>query len=271
MSIQDAARNLRVIDDAFFRLLAEKPEVCQEILRTILDDPKLEVINVDAQSLVQSMHREVYLDAECKLGNGNICNIEMQKGRKEDDIRRTRFHASALTANRTEKGTNFKDIPDVTVVYITEYDALGNGQAVTHVSRCMETIEGFLPLDDGEDIIFANTVVKDGSKVSELLSLMVKTEAFNDARFPGLSDAVGYYKLTRGGFMEVCKIIRDLNQQMYGDQYVVAREEGRQEGRISTIMQFINKGHSEEEANAVFECTKEELEAVREMLAAAGK
>lgn len=50
--------------------------------------------------------------------------------------------------------TDFADIPQVTILYITEYDALHNGQMITHVKRCMETREGFGPIDDGEEYTF---------------------------------------------------------------------------------------------------------------------
>ena len=40
---RETAENLRVIDDAMFRLVAKRREVCQEILRTLLDRPQLRV------------------------------------------------------------------------------------------------------------------------------------------------------------------------------------------------------------------------------------
>ena len=42
----------------------------------------------------------------------------------DDDVPRTRFYASLVTSNHTPKGTRFSDVPDVTIVYISEYDAL---------------------------------------------------------------------------------------------------------------------------------------------------
>ena len=41
---KETAENLRIIDDAMFRLVAERKEVCQEILRTLLDSPQLWVV-----------------------------------------------------------------------------------------------------------------------------------------------------------------------------------------------------------------------------------
>lgn len=50
-AIRETAENLRIIDDALFRLMAERPGVCQEILRTLLDMPGLRVIRVTASQL----------------------------------------------------------------------------------------------------------------------------------------------------------------------------------------------------------------------------
>ena len=97
-SVRETADNLRIIDDALFRLMAEKEGVCQEILRTLLDMPSLNVVKVTAQSVVKSLHREVTLDALCVLENGEYINVEMQKGSGNDDVVRTRFHAAALTS-----------------------------------------------------------------------------------------------------------------------------------------------------------------------------
>ena len=113
--------------------------------------------------------------------DGRYCNVEVQKGNSNDDIRRTRFHAAALTAKYTPKGADFKNVPDV---YISEYDVLKNNQTVTHVTRCMKNDESYVPVKDGEDIIFANTCVNDGSDKSELLQLMLNKEAFYNDKFP---------------------------------------------------------------------------------------
>ena len=207
--IKETAANLRIIDDALFRLMGEKPGVCEEILRTLLDMPYLQVVKVSVQSVVQIFQREITLDALCMTQDGRYCNVEVQKGNSNDDIRRTRFHAAALTAKYTPKGADFKNVPDVTIVYISEYDVLKNNQTVTHVTRCMKNDESYVPVKDGEDIIFANTCVNDGSDKSELLQLMLNKEAFYNDKFPQISNAISYFKETEGGQSEMCKIVED--------------------------------------------------------------
>ena len=179
-------------------------------------------------------------------------NIEMQKGSGNDDIRRCRFNMASVTAAYTPKGTDFADVPQVTILYITEYDALHNGRTITHIKRYMETNNGLAPVDDGEDIFFANTVVKDGSDKSELLQLFLRNDSFEDAKFPELSKAVKYFKETEGGLGKMCKTVEDYARN-YAKDYAeerakISREEGRSEGlaegRLEAIRKMLGSGVS---------------------------
>ncbi len=244
---KETAENLRIIDDAMFRLVAERKEACQEILCTLLDRPQLRVLKVTPQCVITSLHREIVLDVLCILEDGAYMNIEMQKGSGNDDIKRNRFYAASTTAAYTPKGTDFSDIPQVVILYITEYDALHNGQMITRVKRCMDTQEGYVPVDDGEEIFFANTVVRDDSDKSELLQLFLRKDAFEDVKFPELSRAVKYFKETEGGFGEMCKTVEDYAKN-YAKDYAEEREKiGLEKG----IEQGLERGRSEERMNAI--------------------
>lgn len=235
---RETADNLRIIDDSLFRLIAERKGVCQEMLRTLLDMPNLIVVNVIAQSAVKSLHREIVLDALCIMENGEYVNIEMQKEACNNDIMRARFHAAALTAAYTPKGTDFDNVPQVTILYITEYDALSNHQAVTHVQRCMKTKDGFIPVADKEDIFFANTEVKENSDRSDLLRLFLRKDAFEDARFPEISKAIKYFKQTEGGRLEVCKTVEN-----YAKEYA---KESEHKEKIKALENMLKYGVSKE-------------------------
>ena len=270
---RETAENLRIIDDAMFRLVAERKEVCQEILRTLLDRPQLTVVSVTPQCVITSLHREIILDVLCILEDGAYMNIEVQKGSGNDDIKRNRFYAASTTAAYTPKGTDFSDIPQVTILYITEYDELHNGQIITHVKRCMKTKEGYVPVDDGEDIFFANTVVKDGSDKSELLQLFLRKDVFENAKFPKLSKAVKYFKETEGGLGEMCKTVEDYAKN-YAKDYAEEREkigrsiglaEGRSEERMNAIRKMLQNGISREMILSM-DYSETELEAVEQEL-----
>lgn len=105
-------QEFRPIDDVFFEVLIRNLKVCQEILRTILEDPGLEVLKVIPQNSVRNLQgRSVRLDAFCKLGNGKVSNIEVQRADDDDHLRRVRYNASCITANVTHPGEKFKNIP----------------------------------------------------------------------------------------------------------------------------------------------------------------
>lgn len=229
--IQARADSLRVIDDTLFRLIASRREVCEEILRTLLQNPDLVVHQVTVQAVMVGLHREVMLDALCELAENMWMNVEMQKGKKQDDIRRTRFHASAVTVNQTPKGAGFSEIPDVTIIYITEYDALHNGQIFTEVRRGQIIGNVMIPLEDGERICFVNTAVDDGSERAELMRLFLKREAFEHEKFQELSKAVRYYKESEKGRGEMCAVL-----EAYGmEQWEAGMEEGRLAGKQEGI------------------------------------
>lgn len=203
----EEAKRLRIIDDALFRLIAVRKDVCQEILRTLLDDDALIVNDVTIQAREVSLNRELTLDALCMLGDGTLCNVEMQKTDNNDDIKRVRFHASLITSNHTPKRTNFESIPNVKIIYITEYDILGNKQAITHISRCQLKGKTYIPVDDGEDIILANAKSRQRNKHTRLLKLFLKSDSFYDDMYPALSEAIKHFKESEKGRDEMCKSI----------------------------------------------------------------
>ena len=82
-------REFRPIDDVFFEVLAQSPAVCQEMLRTILEDDDLVVTSVITQSDERNLYgRSVRLDALCQLGDGTKCNIEVQRSDNDNHLRR---------------------------------------------------------------------------------------------------------------------------------------------------------------------------------------
>lgn len=251
------AQELRVIDDTLFRLVASKKEVCEEILQTLLDDKDLRVLQVTPQDSIVSLHRGLILDCLCELGDGSIVNIEVQKGNKNDDIRRCRLHLSSITANATPKGTEFADVPNVTIVYITEYDALKNNQTITYTEMCqyVKTDNQYIPVKDGGMIVYANTCVKDGTDKSELLGLFLEKSAFDNKRFPHLSGVVKYFKDNKEGVNEMCQIVED-----YAKKYA---QEKSNERDIELAMIMLADNEPLEKIIRYTSLTIEEVEALR--------
>lgn len=109
MTSSEEARALNPIDDLMFRKMAEDVGFCEEILRVILEDNELKVLETIPQWTGTNLQgRSVILDAKCVKSDGRQVNIEVQKEDDDDHQRRVRYNGAILTTNISEPGTKFK-------------------------------------------------------------------------------------------------------------------------------------------------------------------
>lgn len=241
----DHVRRLRPIDDVFFEKIIEDKNVCEEILRVILEDEGLEVLSVTPQSSLKNLYgRSVRLDAFCKLGNGTYCNIEVQKSDNDDHVKRVRYNASCITANNTEVGEKFLRVPDVTMVYISTFDIFQKGKTIYHCGTVIQETNDLV--DNGLKEIYVNTVVNDGSTIAELMDCFMQEQVENK-KFPLLSNRVWYFKNDEGGISSMCKIVEDYANEIEKERDLV---------KINNL--FINGG-SLELAIATFQNVSEDI------------
>ena len=219
----------RPIDDVFFEALAERKEVCQEILRTIMEDDELTVKDVIVQSSKRNLYgKSVRLDALCTLGDGTLCNIEVQRADNDDHLKRTRYNASCITTKETNPGEKHENIKDVYIIYISEFDFLKGGKTIYHVDSVIrETGE---IVDDGLHRIFVNTAVDDDSDIADLMSCFTK-KSFINPKFPVFSEAVKDLKESQGGVSKMCEIMENYLTE--------ARAEGLAKGITEAKVEFI--------------------------------
>ena len=120
---QSVIEQMTPMDDSFFNILVEDKEVCEELLRIILDKPDLVVIQAVPQRNMRNIFgRSVIVDVLCTDSDGSYYNIEMQKGDNDDHQKRVRYNGSVIDTMISSKGTHFKDLPDVYIIYISGFD-----------------------------------------------------------------------------------------------------------------------------------------------------
>ena len=203
-----AIARLRPIDDIFFEMLARNSKVCEEMLRTILEDDELKVENVITQACLRNLYeRSVTLDALCILGDGRRCNIEVQRCDNDDHMRRVRYNAASITVHESRPGDDFRDVIDLYVVYISEFDLFGEGLTTYHINKVIK--ENGKVIDDGLNVIYVNTAVDDGTAIAELMKCFLQKEV-DSPQFPRLSAEVGRLKHTEGGLNSMCKVMEEL-------------------------------------------------------------
>ena len=242
---------LRPIDDVFFELLAEDIAFCQEILRVILEDGELTVMDVVVQSALRNVYgRSVRLDALCTLGNGTKCNVEVQRSKHDDHLRRVRFNAASITKVEFESGELFADIPNVCIVYISEFDFLGYGKTLYHIDKVIR--ETGTAIDDGLQEIFVNTCIDDGSDVAELMRCFIQKDV-NNPKFPVFSSRVNRFKNTEGGLHRMCELMERYMAEGKAEALAQGRAEGLAEGKAQGIAQGIAEGKAQGMAQGIAE------------------
>lgn len=243
-TVAERVNELRPIDDVMFHKLMEGEDgeaVCEEMLRVVLNDPKLSVLSVQPQEDMKNLYgRSVRLDALCTLGDGRICNIEVQKANNDNHFKRVRYNEACVTTNTTDPGEDFRNVPDVIMVYISDFDPFHAKRTIYHCyTVCEETGQ---KVDNGLTEIYLTTKgVEDGSLVKELMKCFNKP-IFDHPSFPKLSKRMKHFKNPQGGFYEMCKIMEDYAKQ-YAEEYA---EDVKSEAILSvqkdTIKSLISNG-----------------------------
>ena len=241
-------QDFRPIDDVFFEVLADDVLFCQEILRTILEDPNLVVNDVIVQSSERNMYgRSVRLDVLCTLGNGEKCNIEVQRSDNDNHLKRVRFNAASVTVRESQVGDRFEDVAEVYVVYISEFDIFDRGRTIYHVENVIR--ETGDQVDDGLHRIFVNTVCNDGSDIADLMSCFTQKQV-NNPKFPVFTRRMNELKNEEGGLNIMCEVMQKYEQ--------IAAEDAAKKERIEAIQNMIELGLTEEKILTKY--TKEEYE-----------
>ena len=229
--IREEARKLNPIDDLMFRKLAEDKEFCEEILRVILEDEELVVMETIPQwTGTNLMGRSVILDAKCVTGDGRQINVEVQKADDDNHQKRVRYNGAVLTTNVMEPGKKFEHVPDVCVVFISRFDVFDGNHPLYHIDRVVR--ETGKVVDNGFREVYVNAGVRDGSRVSRLMEIFVKDSVY-DEHFPKTTEGKKRYKETEGGLNVMCEIMERIAKE--------EREEGREEGRKESLREFAGK------------------------------
>ena len=241
--IREEAKKLNPIDDVMFRKMAESIDFCQENLQVILDDPDLIVKESIPQWTGENLQgRSVILDAKCVLGNGTHTDIEVQKADNDDHQRRVRYNGAILTTNVTDPGSDFKKVPNVCVVYISQFDVFKENRALYHVDRVLR--ETGHTVDNGYQEIYVNAIVKDGSAVSELMEVFTKDDAYNP-KFPETSSLKKHYKETERGIEIMSDIVEKIREEGRAEGLAEGRVEGSQDA-FFVLNKLQNSGRTED-------------------------
>ena len=245
-------KHYRPIDDVFFQVLADDKAVCREILQTILENQEIHVKDVKTQSSLQNLYgRSARLDALCELDEGIKANIEVQRANDDDQVKRIRFNASLITVYNSKTRDKFKDVIELYMVFISEFDLFKQGKTVYHIHKRID--ETGNAIEDGIHEIYVNAAIDDGSDIAELMKCFM-SEYVSHPKFPALSRRVKWIKVTKGGMEKMSSAMEELEER-------AVRYE-----RLRQIKMLIGRGKTEEEIVGLIDYTPEEVQEARQEL-----
>lgn len=227
---------LRPIDDTFMQKLGKDMNFCQELIRIVLGNPHIEVVeNITQDALHNIDTRSVTIDLKCQDEKGTIFGVEVQKENDDDHQKRVRYNSSCLQVQSLQKGDKFRDLPDVCMIFISERDFLRRGNVIYHIDRVLrETGE---VIDNGYQEIYVNAEIDDGSDLAEYMKIFKSNVVCNSTKFPIICDLTDYYKNGKGRDT-MCQAVEEYARECGKINRMEGRIEGEIKGRILTYAEL---------------------------------
>lgn len=209
-----------LFSDVFLSVALDDIAACQHVLRILTGIPDLAVREVRTQySISKITSHGARLDVLAEDSGGTLYNIEIQRSDTVDHARRTRFYGAMLDSEFLRKNTEYGQLPEVYILYISERDIWGAGQAVYEVEKYLgRTGKRY---DDGLHIVYVNAEVDDGTETAKLMRYF-RTADPGDNSQGELSKRVNYLKRTEGGRDIMCEVTERI--------MAIGREEGEKRG-----------------------------------------
>ena len=153
------------------------------------------------------------------------------------------------TTNIADPGIKFEFVPDVCVVFISRFDIFKGKLPLYHVDRVIrETGE---VINNGFEEVYVNSVIDNGSDVSQLMKVFTEGDCYND-KFPKTSSIKRRYKETEGGIREMSGLIEQLKLEWISEGEKRGEERGEEKGKISIAQSMKKKGF---DINIIMELT----------------
>lgn len=238
-------QELNLVDRFLFDEVMEDSGTHQDILSiifrrdiSILDEPETE-----KEIRISSLARSIRLDVFAIDENQDIYDTEMQKVRKPDLAKRSRYYQGIIDTGILRPGVlDYNLLNNTYIILIMTFDLFGYGKyCYTFKPVCQEVPECIL--EDGATRIFLNTRGKNEDEVSaELVEFLHYVENTTDQTAQRSSSE----RIHR-----IHKRVKEVRQnEKAGVKYMLAweekyydreeaREEGREEGRETNTMESI--------------------------------
>jgi predicted transposase/invertase (TIGR01784 family) len=265
-------KHFRLIDDSVARMVFMSHKECvTEVLRILLQDPSLELASVSVQeALTFPAGRGICMDVfAVDSRKPNLYNVELQRVANGSIFQRAYYYNAAAHIAYMPKGTDWKDLPVVTTIFILENGLPGLHRACDSYVWMNEDLK--IPGMNSPRIMFFNTEIQGEDEVGRLMADFVNTDPLtmnSPTLAKGVIDARGGLKgklkeMNKGGDETMRTGLKEIDDQMD-----IEREEGKEEAARTIAARLLKSGEFSSDKVAEFSgLAIEEVKAIQEEMA----
>ena len=283
--LKDDGKFYGFTEDKMFGWVMENTEICEHILRIILPEKDIRLIenrSPEKQKTEDTSDdsKDIRLDILARGSDGTIYDIDMQTTNNRNLGRRMRYYQSHLDQRTLQKSNDYKDLLNTIIIFICDfdgnnYDGVNNFKEdrVRYVFTARDTEDESITLNTGSEMVFINGKGRLGKKenreLEKLLRLM-KNQPVDDPIIKKAEKIIAENNTDpkrRAEIMLYESKIREYQdaarekgieegiqkgmQQGRAEGMQQGRAEGMRQGRAEGMQQGVQKGTAEERARAI--------------------
>ncbi len=236
------AAEYQLTSDLFAGKVFEDLGAAQELCRILLQNDRLVLRSVKSQYVIRNLEKHsIELDILAEDVCGNFINVEIQMYREKAPFKRSRYYRSGIDMSILEKGKPYYRLPDVTVIYLTKEDFIGDKRGCYTICRKLEGRDATMSLDNGLHEKYYNLEYPTGDmRVNELLKYFRNSEPdYKTENFPRIVERVRYFKLKKEGVAIMCEIADRIRNEGKEEGRIEGQVIGRIEGKIEDILELL--------------------------------
>lgn len=230
-------QEFNLTSDLFAGKVFEDTTACQELCRILLHDETIVIRNVLTQHTIRNLKKHsVVLDILAEDIRGNLINTELQMYQEKAPFKRSRYYLASIDMSILEKGKDYQELPDVTIIYITKKDFIGRRRGAYQIHRkaggqSAVMDETVINMDNGlHEIYFNLEYPTEDECINELLKYLEHSDPeYQTGNFPRIVERVKYFKIQKEGVDIMCEIADRI------------REEGKIDGKIESILELLEE------------------------------
>ena len=246
----DKIQRLCLLDDDFMFIIFRNDKRCIELLLSVLFHQSIHIDNFHVEHYIKNIAgRSIRLDIYIE-GKSHIIDIEIQRDIYQASFKRARYHQSLIDASVSFPKEKWHQLPEITVIFITEKDRFKDGKALHRIYSMDE--ETHKKIEDGTEYIYVNGEYEGEDEIGRLMDDFRERD-YRKIHNEVLKENIRYFKETPGGRECMCEVFEEI------------KNEGQIEGQRKNVLKLVYKKY-QKKGKWINQCTSKQLDKAVELI-----